>query len=121
MTNHLFDAFRGFMSNPGATFIETLNGHILTYADMLDLSARFANVLVDEGVKKGDRVAVQVEKSAEALMLYLACVRCGAVYLPLNTGYTVAELEYFFNDAKPALIVVAPENTEKLSALIADR
>lgn len=120
MSNHLFDAIRRFMPKPEATFIETLNGHILTYADMLTLSAQIANVLVDQGVEKGDRVAVQVEKSAEALMLYLACVRCGAIYLPLNTGYTVSELEYFFNDAKPALIVVAPENSEKLAALITD-
>ncbi len=113
--NHLFDAIRSALPGPEAVFIETHEGRVLTYGDMLSMSARFAQVLAARGVKPGDRVAVQVEKSAEALMLYLACVRCGAVYLPLNTGYTVAELDYFFNDAKPALIVVSPHNAQKLA------
>lgn len=114
MSNHLFDAIRSAISTTDAIFIETQAGKIWTYGDMLALSARLANVLVERGVKPGDRIAVQVEKSAEALMLYLACLRCGAVYLPLNTGYTVAELDYFFNDAKPAVVVVSPRNAEKL-------
>ena len=59
------------------------------------------------GVKPGDRVAVQVEKSAEAIVLYLACLRAGAVYLPLNTAYTLAELEYFIGDAEPRVVVCA--------------
>ena len=60
------------------------------------------------GVKPGDRVAVQVEKTPEAVALYLACLRAGAVYLPLNTAYTIAELDYFVGDAEPALFVSAP-------------
>ncbi|MEJ5902022.1 malonate--CoA ligase [Ochrobactrum teleogrylli] len=118
MPNHLFDAIRSAISTTDATFIETQAGNIWTYGDMLALSARLANVLVEQGVKPGDRIAVQVEKSAEALMLYLACLRCGAVYLPLNTGYTVAELDYFFNDAKPAVVVVSPQNAEKLAETV---
>lgn len=118
MPNHLFDAIRSAISTTDATFIETQAGKIWTYGDMLALSARLANVLVERGVKPGDRIAVQVEKSAEALMLYLACLRCGAVYLPLNTGYTVAELDYFFNDAKPAVVVVSPQNAEKLAETV---
>jgi malonyl-CoA/methylmalonyl-CoA synthetase len=55
-------------------------------------------------------VAVQVEKSPEALMLYLACLRAGAVYLPLNTAYTLAELDYFIGDAQPRLVVVDPKS-----------
>lgn len=115
MPNHLFDAIRLALPGPEAVFIEEQDGRIWTYGDMLSMSARIAHVLAGRGVKPGDRVAVQVEKSAEALMLYLACVRCGAVYLPLNTGYTVAELDYFFNDAKPAVIVVSPQNAENLA------
>ncbi|MFK3666812.1 malonyl-CoA synthase [Ochrobactrum teleogrylli] len=118
MPNHLFDAIRSAISTTDATFIETQAGKIWTYGDMLALSARLANVLVECGVEPGDRIAVQVEKSAEALMLYLACLRCGAVYLPLNTGYTVAELDYFFNDAKPAVVVVSPQNAEKLAETV---
>ncbi len=87
---------------------------------MLAWSARFANVLVELGVAPGDRVAVQVEKSAEALMLYLACVRAGAIYLPLNTAYTATELEYFIGDATPRLVVVAPEAAERLAPVAAD-
>ncbi|WP_412066816.1 malonate--CoA ligase [Rhizobium sp. SYY.PMSO] len=120
MPNHLFDAIRNALPAPEATFIETQAGHVWTYGDMLDLSARLANVLVERGVGPGDRVAVQVEKSAEALMLYLACLRCGAIYLPLNTGYTVAELDYFFNDAKPAVVVASPANADKLAKTVRD-
>ena len=68
------------------------------------------------GVVPGDRVAVQVEKSADAIMLYLACLRAGAVYLPLNTGYTLAELEYFIGDAEPRVVVCAPEKQAALAA-----
>ncbi|MCW0000744.1 malonyl-CoA synthase [Pararhizobium sp. YC-54] len=118
MPNHLFDAFRNAISAPDAVFIETQEGRIWTFADVLTLSARLANVLAESGVAPGDRVAVQVEKSAEALVLYLACLRAGAVYLPLNTGYTVAELDYFFNDAKPALVVASPQNAEKLAGIV---
>lgn len=115
MPNHLFHAIRTALPGLDAVFIETQDGRVWTYGDMLGHSARIAHVLTERGVQPGDRVAVQVEKSAEALMLYLACVRCGAVYLPLNTGYTVAELDYFFNDAKPAVIVVSPHNADKLA------
>jgi malonyl-CoA/methylmalonyl-CoA synthetase len=118
MSNHLFDAFANAITAPQAVFIETQDGGVWTFADALALSARLANVLVERGVKPGDRVAVQVEKSAEALVLYLACLRCGAVYLPLNTGYTVAELDYFFGDARPALVVAKPQDADKLAAVV---
>ena len=69
---------------------------------------RFANALVDLGVEPGDRVAVQVEKSIEAIMLYLGTIRAGAVFLPLNTAYTAAEIEYFVGDAEPRVFVCDP-------------
>src|SRR5690606_38103956 len=118
MPNHLFHAIRTALPGQDVVFIETQDGRVWTYGDMLGQSARIAHVLRERGVQPGDRVAVQVEKSAEALMLYLACVRCGAVYLPLNTGYTVAELDYFFNDAKPAVIVVSPHNADRLAETV---
>ena len=83
-------------------------GRRVSYADLIALSGRLANVLAARGVKPGDRVAVQVEKSVPALVLYLATVRAGAVYLPLNTAYTLAELEYFIGDAEPSLVVCDP-------------
>jgi malonyl-CoA/methylmalonyl-CoA synthetase len=79
------------------------------------VSARFANALRDLGVEPGDRVAVQVEKSIEAVMLYLACARAGAVFLPLNTAYTAAEVEYFLTDAEPRVFVCDPARREALT------
>jgi malonyl-CoA/methylmalonyl-CoA synthetase len=88
---------------------------------MLALSGRMANILVLRGVEPGDRVAVQVEKSPEALILYLATLRAGAVYLPLNTGYTLAELDYFIGDAEPRLVVCDPTRREALGGVTRTR
>lgn len=107
MSNHLFDAIRK-AARPGSTFILTADGRSYTYGDMLEHSGRIASALDTLGVRPGDRVAVQVEKSPAALMLYLACLRVGAVYLPLNTAYTLAELDYFIGDAEPRLVVCTP-------------
>ncbi len=115
MSNHLFDAIRA-AADPEAPFIETADGRGWTYGDMLGLSGQLAGALAALGVTPGDRVAVQVEKSPEALMLYLACVRAGAVYLPLNTAYTLAELDYFIGNAEPRLVVVAPTSRYGVSA-----
>ena len=117
MSNHLFDLIRGRMPARDRLLIETSDGRRFTYGDALDLSGRMANRLVAIGVAPGDRVAVQVEKSPEAVILYLACVRAGAVYLPLNTAYTVAELDYFIGDAEPKLFVCAPNQATTLQPL----
>lgn len=117
MTNHLLDIFRGRMPALERTFIETSGGRRLTYGYGLGLSARLAHALAASGVAPGDRVAVQVEKSPEAIVLYLACLRVGAVYLPLNTAYTLAELDYFIGDAEPTLFVCAPEKALALRSL----
>ncbi len=115
MSNHLFDLIRAQMPSAERTLIETSDGRRFSYGDALDLSARMANALVALGVVPGDRVAVQAEKSPEAIILYLACLRAGAIYLPLNTAYTLAELDYFIGDAEPRLFVCAPA---KVSALL---
>ena len=114
MGNHLFDLIRARIPGAEAPFATLDDGRFYRYSDMLDVSARFANVLVDLGVKPGDRVAVQVEKSIEALMLYLGTVRAGGVFLPLNTAYTPAEIEYFLGDAEPAVFVCDPAKAEAL-------
>jgi malonyl-CoA/methylmalonyl-CoA synthetase len=105
VSNHLFD--RLLVADPASLAIEAGERRI-TYADLERESARMAGALADLGVKAGDRVAVQVEKSASNLILYLAAVRAGAVYLPLNTAYTTAEMAYFIGDAEPALVVCDP-------------
>lgn len=105
MNENFFTALRANFPDSACCFIETGNGNIFTYGDMLLRSAQYANALVGLGVKPGDRVAVQVEKSIESLMLYLGAIRAGAAFLPLNTAYTMAELDYFLGDAEPALVV----------------
>jgi len=102
--------------DPGRDLLRPLDGPALTYQDAFAASARLAHVLVRHGAKPGDRVAVQVEKSPTALLLYLACLRAGLVYLPLNTGYTPAELAYFVQDAEPCLFVCSDTNREKIAA-----
>jgi malonyl-CoA/methylmalonyl-CoA synthetase len=85
--------------------IETETGRIYTYADIEQETARMANVFAALGLEKGARVAAQVEKSPQALFVYLAALRAGLVYLPLNTAYQRAEVEYFLRDAEPSVFV----------------
>jgi len=118
MNNHFFDAVRRHCTLH-AVFIETPAGRCWTYEDMLAYSGRLAGALIQRGVRPGDRVAAQVEKSPQALMLYLACLRAGAVYLPLNTAYTLAELDYFLGDAQPRLMVCDPRAVDDLAKLAA--
>ncbi|WP_029004689.1 malonate--CoA ligase [Azorhizobium doebereinerae] len=116
-TNHLFAAMRGAMPDLAKPLAIHPDGSVASYGDALALSARLANVLVARGVKPGDRVAVQVEKSWPAFVLYLATLRAGAAYLPLNTAYTLSELEYFLSDAEPTVAVVRPETADAVRAL----
>ena len=108
MNANLYARIRSAMPRPDKTFIETDTGRRLNYGDIHALSGRYANALEEFDVVPGDRVAVQVEKSPEALILYLACLRAGAVYLPLNTAYTESEVDYFVADAQPSLVVCDP-------------
>jgi malonyl-CoA/methylmalonyl-CoA synthetase len=119
MTGNLFHSVENAVTEPGKTAIETPQGERYSYADLVALTGRLANALVARRVKPGDRVAVQVEKSVPGLALYLACARAGAVYLPLNTAYTLAELEYFVGDAEPALVVCDPAKRDGVAKIAA--
>ena len=94
-----------------AKFIETEKGDIYSYQDVFDLSGQIANALVTSGLRPGDRLAAQVEKSVAALALYLAVVRCGAIFLPLNTAYTENEMTYFLGDSEPRILVSDPSRS----------
>ena len=83
--------------------------------DLYLLTSQIANVLTDIGVEPGHRVAMQTEKTVEALALYLGCLRAGALFLPLNTAYTPAEMEYFIGNAEPTLVVCDPKSEAALS------
>jgi malonyl-CoA/methylmalonyl-CoA synthetase len=115
MADNLFTRIVQANPDPDRNFISSPGHAPLSYGDAFAWAARFAHVLTRHGVKPGDRVAVQVEKSPEALFLYLACLRLGAIYLPLNTDYTAAELGYFAGDAEPAVFVCAPNAREKIA------
>jgi malonyl-CoA/methylmalonyl-CoA synthetase len=104
-SNHLFDGLLKTRSRESRTLFDVPGGRCWSYAELVALSGQLANLLQASGVKPGDRIAVQVHKSVEAIALYLAAVRCGAVFLPLNTAYTRAEVEYFLDDAEPAIFV----------------
>jgi len=119
MNANLFSRFEHSTRDPAKQVIVTPDGGQLTYAELVALSGRLANALVARGVRPGDRVAVQVEKSVAALVLYLATVRAGAAYLPLNTAYTLAELDYFIGDTEPALVVCDPGRRDGLGPLAA--
>jgi malonyl-CoA/methylmalonyl-CoA synthetase len=120
MSENLFSKIAARLADEDAAFIRHPGGETLSYGQAIARAAQFANVLAQAGVEPGDRVAAQVEKSADALLLYLGCLRAGAVFLPLNTGYTGPELAYFLGDAEPRVFVVDPANETAAEAIRRD-
>jgi malonyl-CoA/methylmalonyl-CoA synthetase len=112
MTNdNLFAALRAaFPSDLDSAAVETDDGLIYSWRDLDRATAMMANLLRSLKIPEGSRIAVQVEKSVEALMLYLATLRAGYVFLPLNTAYQSAEIEYFIGNAQPAVVVCTAKN-----------
>src|SRR4051795_1317618 len=115
MSAHLYDALTARFGPRDKPFLTTPEGRTVSYGDLEEGSAKIASVLRDLGVGPGDRVAVQVEKSPEAVLLYLGCLRAGAVFLPLNTAYTPAEVGYFLADAEPKVFVCDPARHAELA------
>lgn len=93
---------------PDKVLFDLPDGRKVTYAQTQQTVHRIAAKLVADGVAPGDRVAMQVEKSPEAIALYLATLQIGGIFLPLNTAYTRAEMDYFVEDASPKVLVCAP-------------
>jgi malonyl-CoA/methylmalonyl-CoA synthetase len=116
---NLFSRLFDGLDDPKRLAIETQDGAHISYGDLIARAGQMANVLVARGVKPGDRVAVQVEKSVANIVLYLGTVRAGAVYLPLNTAYTLNELDYFIGDAEPSLVICDPAKAEGLAPIAA--
>src|SRR5258707_11586319 len=111
--SRLFDA----LDDPARLAIETTDGQRIDYGELISRAGQMANVLTSRGVKPGDRVAAQTEKSVPGLVLYLAAVRAGAVYLPLNTASTLNELEYFISDPEPPLVVCDPSKADGIGTI----
>src|SRR5262249_1484958 len=124
------ELFRAGRPDPSARLLTVPGGTDLTYGEADRRTAQLARVLRDLGVGAGDRVAVQAPKSPTLVLLYLACVRTGAVLLPMNTAYTDAEVAYLLGDAAPRLFVrdagearsdVQQLTVDALDALAAER
>lgn len=103
--NLYLSLFTGFPGDLGSVAIEADTGRSWTWGELDELSARMANLLAERGALPGSRVCAHVDKSVEALCLYLACLRAGAVFVPLNPAYQAAELEHFVADATPSVVV----------------
>jgi malonyl-CoA/methylmalonyl-CoA synthetase len=109
MANHLFEPIRDVAeSQLDGLFLESPAGLSIAYSDLLDLSGRYASALATLGAKPGSRIAAQIEKSPQALLFYLGAIRAGAIFLPLNTAYTEAELGFFLADAEPEILICDP-------------
>ncbi|MEQ8934320.1 MAG: AMP-binding protein, partial [Amphiplicatus sp.] len=115
----MFYALLASRFDPAAPFLAVPSGRRWSYGEIEALSARMAGALLAAGANPGDRVCVQVDKSAENVALYLAALRAGLVYVPLNTAYTESEVGYFLSDAEPALFVCRPEKEEALKTVAA--
>lgn len=123
MPSNFFSAIRARMPEPEHLFLELAEwgdrtGETIAYGEIGELTGQIANRLVALGVKPGDRVVVQTEKSPETLLVYLACLRAGFIFLPLNTAYTPGEIEYFYNDAEPALFICNPEDETDIRKIV---
>ncbi|MFQ5635708.1 MAG: AMP-binding protein, partial [Gammaproteobacteria bacterium] len=117
----LYDRFAAaFPGDRNRLLIRTPGGRDYSYADAERESARIARYLTDAGLAAGDRVTVQAPKSPQCVWLYLACLRAGLVYQPLNDAYRSAELAYFLRDAGPSVAVCDPDRKEEFAGLTGD-
>lgn len=117
MANPLYDALIAPHAQNSAPFLIQDSGAVLTFAAFTRRAAQMAHAITGAGVRPGDRIVVQTEKSADVVALYAGAVQAGAVYLPLNTAYTLQEVSYFITDAAPALIVCDPQNAAEIEPL----
>ena len=119
MANTLFDALFAPLAGRSRPVLLLPDGRQISGDAFLRMTARFAHLLRSEGVTPGDRVAVQIAKSPEALAVYAAAVATGAVFLPLNTGYTPAEIEYFLGNATPKVFLCDAAKRAALASVAA--
>ena len=105
MSNVLFDALFADHIGSDAPFLILPDGEVWSYKRFLETAAQYAHVLEALGLQIGDRLAVQVQKSPEALAIYAACLQAGVIFLPLNTAYTAREMAYFIENSGAKLVL----------------
>lgn len=110
-----------FRPHAGSVALETADGTLFSYAQLDFETARYASLYRALGLAPGERVAMQVDKSPQALFSYLGCLRAGLVYLPLNTAYRDLEIAYFLENAEPKLVVCAPAVRDTVTRLASER
>ena len=120
MSNLLHDSLLGSRAQSDAVFLHLPDGGQITYAGFASRAAQFAHALCENGLTPGDRVAIQVNKSPDALALIFGCIQAGIVFLPLNTGYTADEIAYFVENSGAKLLVCDPANATQLAPIAAD-
>ncbi|NJD87973.1 MAG: AMP-binding protein [Betaproteobacteria bacterium] len=122
MNENLYSLFESrFPADRARPLMILEDGREISYGEAEATCARYASLLAGLGLAPGDRVAVQVEKSPEALLLYLASLRAGLVYLPLNSAYQQGEVGYFLDNAEPGAVVAQPRSMPWLEPLAAER
>ena len=118
MSNPLYETlFAPHTENNNAFIHDPLSKATIRYSDFIARSTKLAATFQDLGLNAGDRLAVQIGKSPEALMIYAACVQAGIVFLPLNTAYTANEVNYFIEDSGTSLLVCDPNRHDELTPL----
>lgn len=119
MANPLYDTLFGQHHQSASVFLQLPDGNTLSYGAFLEMAAQYAGLLSDIGLTPGDRVAVQVGKSPQALALYVACVQAGLVFLPLNTAYTADEVAYFVENSGAGIMLCDERAKSSLSPIAA--
>lgn len=117
MINPLYDTLFGRHQGKTTPFLQMPDGTTMTHDEYLKLAAQYANVLTQLGVQPGDRVAVQIAKSPQALAIYAACVQAGIVFLPLNTAYTPNEISYFVENSGARVLLCDGKRSEALDSV----
>ncbi|WP_425102007.1 malonate--CoA ligase [Tropicibacter sp. S64] len=118
MANPLYDTLFGAHVGRASPFLHLPDGSTISYGAFLESAAQIAHVIIGLGLSAGDRVAVQIEKSPQALAVYAACAQAGLVFLPLNTAYTTDELTYFIENSGAALVIVDGGKRDALAPVV---
>ena len=119
MANLLYDTLFGRHAEKTTPFLHLPDGTTLTHDTFLRMAARYAHAMTASGLVAGDRLAAQIEKSPEALAVYAACAQTGVIFLPLNTGYTASELDYFISNSGAKLVLATDRAAAALTPIAA--